>query len=326
MPLRQAWQRSQQEISATDRAVEGVGQNALLPAPSLTLRKVDTPMVSAVAEREVDSVPVGPTRTMFDPIYLGIDEFGMPVYLPLAGRNILGAGEPGSGKSGLLNTIAAHAALSMNTHMVLFDGKRVELGMWRDLADEFVSTNINHAIETLERLQILVNNRLEWLEAHHLRKVEPGVDLSIIVAIIDEIAYYAATVGTKLQQEYFCALLRDLVARGRAVGLVVAAATQRPSFDIIPTSLRDLFAFRCAFRCTTIGSSAVILGQGWAEQGFNANDLSETNPGSAYLLAEGGIPRRIKVTYFSDKDIDAVADYAAWIRRPTNGLRTGARI
>ena len=49
-------------------------------------------------------------------------------------------------------------------------------------------------------------------------------------------------------------------ARGRAVGLIVAAATQRPSSDIIPTSLRDLFAWRFAGRTSTDSSSDIVLG------------------------------------------------------------------
>jgi len=121
--------------------------------------------------------------------------------------------------------------------------------------------------------------------------------------------------GTRPLEE-FVALLRDLVARGRAAGIPVVAATQRPSFDIIPTSLRDLFGYRAAFRCTTPNSSNIVLGHGWAEQGHSATDISPTNQGAAYLIAEGGVPRRIKVAYLSDADITAIADYAAWIRRP----------
>lgn len=59
------------------------------------------------------------TLSMFDPIYLGIDEFGEPVYLHLVYRNLLAGGEPGGGKSGLLNTIAAHAALSTDRKSVV---------------------------------------------------------------------------------------------------------------------------------------------------------------------------------------------------------------
>jgi S-DNA-T family DNA segregation ATPase FtsK/SpoIIIE len=58
----------------------------------------------------------------------------------------------------------------------------------------------------------------------------------------------------------------------------------------------------------------VILGQEWAAQGFNASDIDPDNRGEAYLLAEGGIPYRIKTPYLSDRDIYRVADYAAHTR------------
>ena len=97
----------------------------------------------------------------------------------------------------------------------------------------------------------------------------------------------------------------------------VVVATQRPSWDIIPASLRDLFGYRAAFRCTSLNSSNIILGQGWAEQGYNAADIAPTNQGAAYLLAEGGYPRRLKAAWLSDADIYTIADYAAYLRRPT---------
>jgi len=253
---------------------------------------------------------------MFDPIYLGIDEFGAPVYVELIYRNLLAGGEPGGGKSGLLNVIAAHAALSIDTRLVLFDGKLVELGNWSDIADEFVGPDLDHAIATLRRLQQVMNNRYAWLRAQHRRKLTPADRLSVITVIVDEIAFYSATIGEKKDQDTFIALLRDLVARGRACGIPVIAATQRPSFDIIPTSLRDLFGYRAAFRCTTPNSSNIVLGHGWTERGYNAMDIPPTNQGAYLLLAEGGTPHLVKGAYLTDEHIAAIADYAAWIRRP----------
>jgi S-DNA-T family DNA segregation ATPase FtsK/SpoIIIE len=199
--------------------------------------------------------------------------------------------------------------------MVLFDGKQVELGMWDDIADEFVGPDLDHAIITLLRLQRVMDNRYAWLRAHRRRKVEPGDKISVIASIFDEIALFSATLGTEQQQKQFITLLRDLVARGRAAAMPVLAATQRPSVDIIPKSLRDIFGYRAAFRCTSSGSSNIILGDGWSEAGFSATDLSNTNQGSVYLIAEGGIPRHIKVAYLSDSDITKLANYAAWTRR-----------
>jgi len=76
---------------------------------------------------------------MYDPVHLGIDEYGYGVDLELIYRNILLAGEPGAGKSVALNNIVAHGALATDCSMWLFDGKQVELGLWTDVADVFVA-------------------------------------------------------------------------------------------------------------------------------------------------------------------------------------------
>jgi DNA segregation ATPase FtsK/SpoIIIE, S-DNA-T family len=267
-------------------------------------------------------VPVGPSLSVFDPMFIGIDEFGVPVYLDVVYHNVLVAGEPGGGKSGLLNNVCATGALSDNTRLVLLDAKLVELGPWMDIADEFVGPDLDRALSVLRRLLTVARNRYAWLLAHRRRKLSAQDGMSVILVIIDELAMYSAVLGNKQQQEEFAMLLRGLVSLGRACGIPVVAATQRPSFDIIPTSLRDLFGYRAAFRCTTLNSSNIILGQGWGEQGYNANDIAPDNQGEAYLIAEGGIPHRIKAAYLSDSDIYSIADYAAWIRRPTSMTTT----
>ena len=265
---------------------------------------------------ESDTVPVGPLLSIFDPVFLGIDEFGQPAYLPMMYRNILIGGEPGAGKSSLLNTIVGHAALCPDVRLCLLDGKQVELGLWKDAADVFVGPDIHHAIRTLYRVQKVMDNRYTFLLSLRRRKVGPNDLFGQILLACDEIAYFSATAGEdKKQQELFSALLRDIVARGRAVGVIVAAATQRPSSDIIPPSLRDLFAWRFAGRCTNDVSSDIVLGHGWYARGFSSNSIDPNNQGEGYLIAEGGIPNRVKAAYMTDADIIRVADYATWIRR-----------
>ncbi|MGW0802738.1 FtsK/SpoIIIE domain-containing protein [Nonomuraea sp. NPDC002799] len=260
-------------------------------------------------------VPIGPIMSMYDPIFVGIDEMRRPVYLPLIYRNLLAAGEPGGGKSGLVQCIGCHAVLCDRTRLVLLDGKQVELGMLAPAADKFVGPDIDEAIITLRRLQQVMNNRYSWLMARRRRKIDQYDDVNVIVVIIDEIAYFSATVGDERQQREFIALLRDLVARGRAAGVIVVAATQRPSVDIIPKSMRDLFGYRAAFRCTSTGSSDIILGDGWSGSGYSATEIPPTSQGVCYLIAEGGTPHKIKVAYLTDSDIAHIADYAVAIRR-----------
>ena len=263
--------------------------------------------------RRLPAVPTFPF-SMFDPVHLGRDEYGDQVTVDLAERNMLLGGEPGAGKSSGLNLIVAHGALSYDCKLILVDGKQVELGMWDDIADEFVGPDLAHANLTLRRLQRVMDNRSPWLHAHRRREIRPCDGINVIVTVIDEIALYSTVLGSKPQQEEFITLFRDLVARGRAAAMPVLAATQRPSVDIIPKSLRDLFGYRAAFRCTSTGSSDIILGDGWSGAGFTATDISPVNPGEALLIAEGGIPQRIKAAYLCDDDIRALADYAAWTR------------
>src|SRR4051794_29168891 len=276
--------------------------------------------MTTIAARDplgIDRVPVAPGLSMFDPMFIGIDEFGHHVPLDPVYHNLLIAGDPGGGKSGLITLTAAHAALSDNTRLVLLDAKFVELGPWRDIADAFIGNKIEEAISVLRRLLIVASNRYQWLLAHRRRKIGRDDGLSVIVTIIDELAMYSTVLGTKDQREEFSTLLRGLVSLGRACAMPVIAATQRPSWDIIPASLRDLFGYRAAFRCTTNRSSDVILGAGWAAPGSSATDIDPNNRGAAWLLAEGRLPYRIKAAYLSDTDLYNIADYAAWMRRPS---------
>jgi DNA segregation ATPase FtsK/SpoIIIE, S-DNA-T family len=216
------------------------------------------------------TVPVG-ALSIYDPIHLGMDENGLPVAVTLAYRNLLAGGEPGAGKSSVLNLIVGHGALSPDCRLWLFDGKRVELGPWRSVADVFVGSDIDYAITKLRELQAEMDIRYAMLEAVERRKITRDDPLNVILAIIDELAYFTVTIGTEAQQQEFRMLVRDLVARGRAAGIIVVAATQRPSADIIPTSLRDLFGFRMAFRCTTDSSSDIILAQGGPVRAIRLN-------------------------------------------------------
>src|SRR5215472_3490006 len=116
------------------------------------------------------------------------------------------------------------------------------------------------------------------------------IDGPVYLVPVDEVAYYSATVGTPAQQKEFNACNRDIVARGRAPGIIPVEATQRPSADIIPTSLRDLFGYRWAFRCSTEASSDTILGHGWANAGYSATEIDPQARGVSWLRAEDGIP------------------------------------
>jgi hypothetical protein len=83
---------------------------------------------------------------------------------------------PAVGSPGL-NLIVGHAALSADCRLVLVDGKQVELGAWRDCADEFVGPDIDHANKVLAGLRQEMDDRYDALLDAGRRKVsrESGV-------------------------------------------------------------------------------------------------------------------------------------------------------
>ncbi len=134
-----------------------------------------------------------------DPV--GINEHGGWVMLDLVERNLLLGGEPGAGKSAILALLLAAAALDPSTVLYLFDGKLVELACWAGCARRTVGLDMTEAIGVLRELHAELDRRLLVLLANRRRKIAPELGLPL------------------------------LVARGRAAGIIVIAATQKPSSD-----------------------------------------------------------------------------------------------
>jgi S-DNA-T family DNA segregation ATPase FtsK/SpoIIIE len=261
------------------------------------------------------SAAPGLPLSAFDPFHVGMDELGCHVLVDFNDRpGMVVGGEPGSGKSSIVNLITAHGALSADCKLILIDGKLVELWPWRDCAEVFVGPSLADATAAFESMQQVINDRLRVLTRAGRRKVIKADGLDAWLIVIDEFALFSATMGTKAEREKFSALVRDVVARGRACAVWVILATQRPSHTIVDPALRDLFGYRCAFRCTTDASSDIVLGHGWASKGYNASLIDPEARGVAWLLAEDGLPRRIKAAYLDDGQVAALARRAAILR------------
>jgi DNA segregation ATPase FtsK/SpoIIIE-like protein len=251
--------------------------------------------------------------SLWEAIPLGIDEDGAPVALRLPWHNMAVGGEPGGGKSGAVNVTVAAAALDPSVRLILLDGKLVELAVWRRCAEACVGVSVADAIDVLKTEQSRMDECYGYLLDSRKRKVEPGDGIPLTMIVIDEQAHYS-TSGDSKETKEFNNRLRDLVSRGRAAGVCVVAATQKPASDIIPTSLRDLFGFRLAFRCATPQASDTILGQGWASRGYSAARIDAANRGVGYLLHEGETPVRLRTYYLSDDDLAMLAARAEALR------------
>src|SRR4051812_7150239 len=259
--------------------------------------------------------------SLWEPIPVGIDEQGAAVEVDLVERNVLIGGEPGAGKSVALSTLLAAGALDPGTRIWLLDGKLVELAAWAPVAARVAGPSGEDAIELLHAVRSVMDERYRELLARGQRKVRRGDGLPLHLVVCDELAFYL-TVPEKAVKQEFAELLRDLVARGRAAGVIVVAATQKPGADVVPSALRDLFGFRWAMRCTTPQASDRILGQGWASAGSGASSIPGAQRGVGYLLAEGERPVKLRGFYLDDDDVTAIAERAA-ARRADQWLAEG---
>jgi hypothetical protein len=259
--------------------------------------------------------------SLWQPIPVGVDEDGNEVAVSLPERNLLEGGEPGSGKSNVLQLLIAVGALDPDVRLTLFDPKLVELAVWQGSAARLVGPNVEEAIEVLKQLIAELDDRYLTLLANRARKVTEGDGLPLHLVGIEELAYFTNGPDRKAAQA-FSTLLRDFVARGRAAGMVTVATTQKPSADVVPTFLRDLFGFRWALRCSTPQASDTILGSGWASEGYSAASIDPATRGVGLLLQEGGVPVRLRSCWLDDPDLANLARRAELLRSASRSSTT----
>jgi S-DNA-T family DNA segregation ATPase FtsK/SpoIIIE len=259
---------------------------------------------------------------VFSCVPLGVDEDGEDVVIALVEHHLLIGGETGAGKSGSLSVVLSAAARDPDCELWCFDGKLVELAAWRPVATRVIGSSLSEANEALDELISEMERRYGWLLTNGKRKIERGLGPRPIVVVIDELAYYCSNWEKKTASS-FTEKLRDLVARARAAGIVVVAATQKPSTELIPSGLRDNFGYRLAHRCATREASDTVLGSGWAAQDISASSIDPRLRGVGYLIAEQGAPRRIRSMHLDDATIARLVKDAVALRAGRSGERGG---
>ncbi len=260
--------------------------------------------------------------SLWDPIPFGVDENGRVLALRMVERNLLIGGEPGGGKSVGQASIVATGALDTSTRLWLLDGKMVELAWWRDSAEGVAFTDIRQANAILGRLRDVMEDRYRELLDAGLKKISRESGLPLHLLVIDELALYVQH-PDKEGREEFVSLLRDIVQRGRAAGVIACVATQKPGTEVVPSSLRDLFGFRLAFRCNTPQASDTVLGQGWASKdagNYDASKIPGGQRGTGYLLAEEDRPRKLRTFHLDDQTVRQLAERAARLRGDGGGV------
>ncbi|MFF3063518.1 FtsK/SpoIIIE domain-containing protein [Oerskovia sp. NPDC057915] len=207
---------------------------------------------------------------------VGADIAGIPVEIHFSSPDsphLLVAGTTGSGKSVALDTILKgllryDAAL---VRLQLVDPKGTELVDFEDdpHVDGSIGMDADDAIEILAAAVQEMEDRYRALKAVRARnlveynsRVEAGERKPWIVIVLDEYADLTSDPDDKRAIED---LLRRLTQKARAAGIHVIAATQRPSADVISTTIRSNFPAQLALRVKTATDSRIVLDETGAE-------------------------------------------------------------
>ena len=209
----------------------------------------------------------GSFHDMIAPISLGIDMHNDLFVVDLCKiPNLLIGGVPGSGKSMVLHSIILSLLAGGNVDLYLSDPKNVEFSLYEDLGDvKTISYSIEDTRATIDDLISIMNNRFVELRKNKVRSfdelnsIKNKVIMKPIVLIIDEWAdlYFR----DKKIQNTMCILAQ----KGRAAGISVIIATQRPSAQVVSGLIKASFSGRMCLKTSSAIDSRIVIDHGCAD-------------------------------------------------------------
>ncbi|OGV47527.1 MAG: hypothetical protein A2017_22350 [Lentisphaerae bacterium GWF2_44_16] len=297
----------------------------LAPIPGKNAVGVEAPnsKASAVYMRTIMEADEWRNSPVEIPIVLGKNVAGEPVILDLAkAPHLLIAGATGSGKSVCMNTLIMSLLFKYSPsdlRLILADPKVVELEVYSPLPHlitpvvndpQKLTLALRWAVSEMEkRYRMMAKVKSKNLAGFNSRPIpaEPVFDsagneipkkLPIIVIIVDELA---DVMMTDSKSDVETAIAR-IAQKGRASGIHIVIATQRPSTNIITGVIKANLPTRIAFKVGSGVDSRVILDQNGAETLLGRGDMLFVPPGSANI-------ERIQGAMVSDPDIQKVVDF-----------------
>lgn len=299
-------------------------EDRLATTGQIVLTRILDPLLQVLPYPE-DSVPT------YESIPFGVNEDLEPVSLGLLEMNQLLGGLPGGGKSGGITTLLSGISRLENVALVGLDPKKVELSLWKPRFSR-IATQEDDATDVLVSIVEEMERRYTWLEDKGLKKLTPALlspRLPLVVLVIDELADLVSTgvsPDEKKGDAERAGRIRRIIAKGRAAGIVVIAATQKPQSDVVPTALRDLIQLRVAYATTNVDMTDTILGKGMGQLGGLAHEIPAYLKGACYVISESSrTPVRARTYWVPDEDVADLALSTAGLRINLPWLDEGSR-
>jgi S-DNA-T family DNA segregation ATPase FtsK/SpoIIIE len=241
--------------------------------------------------------------------------------------HLLIAGQTGSGKSVMINTLLS-SLLYRNSpsdmKLILVDPKQVEMAPYEDIPHlltpvindpEKTISALKWAVNEMERrYRLLAEEKLRDIKSYNQRLQQRGRKISVeddegniqqheegampyIVIVIDELADLMMVAARDVE-----ALIVRLAQKARAVGIHLVLATQRPSVDVITGLIKANVPARIAFTVASQVDSRTILDQAGAEKLLGQGDM-------LMKTAQMGKPKRIQGAWVMDEEVMKITDH-----------------
>lgn len=243
---------------------------------------------------------------------LGKDIVGNPFITDLKKLpHLLIAGTTGSGKSVGVNAMIL-SLLYKNPpdqlKLVMIDPKMVEFSIYADIPHLLtpIITDPKKAIGALQsvakemerRYSLMSEYKVKTIDSYNEQALNNGVEaFPYLIVVIDELADLMMTGGK--EAEFPIARIAQM---GRASGLHLIVATQRPSVDVVTGLIKTNLPSRVSFRVGTKIDSKVILDTDGAQSLLGRGDMLFTPPGTNGLV-------RLHAPFATEDEIKKIVDF-----------------
>ena len=305
------------------------------PIPGTALIGVEVPNIRAEGVSLRGLVESESWRSTKAPLTFAVGKniSGQPVLADLADmRHLLIAGTTGSGKSVMTNTLIM-SLLYRNSpsdmRLIIVDPKRVEMAVYKDIphlltpiindtstalsAMKWAATEMDRRYTIMEEqgVKTIVDyNRLMEEKSKNESRAADGEEenngkMPYIVIVIDEMSDLMMQASKELEP-----LIVRIAQLGRAAGMHLVLATQKPIVKVITGLIKGNIPSRIAFRVLSSMDSRIILDSSGAEKLLGQGDMLL----SSEQTSNG--PERIQGAWTPDKDIKKVTDFLRAQRPP----------
>jgi len=298
---------------ALSLGVTGVRISAIPEKSSVVGIEVPNRTVSTVFVRDVIDSPEFESSKSNVSFAVGKDIGGKRVIGNIAKLpHLLIAGTTGSGKSVCMNSLIIsllYKSSPEDVRLIMIDPKMVELGIYNGIPHLLIpvvtdpkkaSGSLQWAVaEMMRRYSIMSESGVrdifsynEVIEGNPERRKLPQ-----LVVVIDELADLMM-VAAKEVEESICRVAQ----MGRAAGVHLVIATQRPSANVITGLMKANIPSRIAFAVASAMESRIILDSSGAENLVGRGDM-------LYAPLGGGKARRIQGCFITDEEVQRVVSF-----------------